>query len=86
VPLRIPNKPYVPIEEQTRSIAAIAARWRVPSWLAKARLEEEGVPVIRVPQPDTLGVRLTDLIKLEEKLRAEKTPEALLVPDDRYDR
>jgi hypothetical protein len=74
VTLRIPDKPYTPIEEQTRSIAAVAARWHVPSWMVKARLEEEGVPVIRVLQP-TLGVRLIDLIALEEKLRAEKEPE-----------
>ena len=54
----------------------VGARWRVPTWHARQRLEEAGIKIIPVPMPDEQGVRLSDLLLYEETIREKEKAQA----------
>jgi hypothetical protein len=68
--IRIPEPP-VPVEERKLTFGQIGSRWRVPAALARLQLSEAGIAFVDVEQKPTKGVRLSDLLVYEAKLRTE---------------
>jgi len=68
--IRLPKAP-IPIEERKVSFDQIGARWRTPAAIARFELEKAGVPVVDVEQKPRKGVRFSDLLAFEAKLRAQ---------------
>ena len=64
-------KPLVPVEERKLSLSQVGARWRTPTAIVRFELEKAGVAFVDVEQKPRKGVRLSDLLAYEAKLRAE---------------
>jgi hypothetical protein len=67
--IHLPKLP-VPVEERKLSLSQVGARWRTPTAIARLELEKAGVPFVDVEQKPRKGVRLSDLLAYEARLRA----------------
>jgi hypothetical protein len=70
--INIPE-PSVPLPKRRVPLSRVAARWKVPTWYVKKLLADAGIELVEVPQPPTAGVRMTDLLRFEQKARQYKS-------------
>ena len=61
-------RPKEPESERKISIYRVAARWKIPAFYVRLKLELHDVPIVRVELPSVEGVRFTDLLELERRL------------------
>jgi hypothetical protein len=69
--IKIPEAP-VPVERQALSFQQVGHRWKTRQSIAKGVLRKTGIPVVYVPQKPLEGVKLTDLLAFEARMRARK--------------
>jgi len=62
-----------PPQDKKLSFAAVAARWFVPTWIAQYELEKAGLEIVDVERKPLRGVKFTDLLALEERVRRGKS-------------
>jgi hypothetical protein len=70
--INIPEPP-VPLTKKKLPLVRVAARWKVPTWFARKLLTDAGIELVKVEQPTTTGVRMTDLLRFEQEARAHRT-------------
>ena len=54
------------------TIQRVASRWKIPVAFARLELEAAGIEFVKIPRPPRLGIRLADLLELEERLRTRR--------------
>jgi hypothetical protein len=62
-------KPKEPEAERKISIYRVAARWKIPAFYARLKLQLHSIEFVRVEQPAVEGVMWSDLLELERRLR-----------------